>query len=75
MEKFKSENGITLIALAVTVIVMIIISVGLSATMTTNIEMKNYNKFKEDIITLSEATKLYYLNNGASCNGQGINKY
>ena len=64
MEKFKSENGITLIALAVTVIVMIIISVGLSATMTTNIEMKNYNKFKEDIITLSEATKLYYLNNG-----------
>ena len=64
MEKIKSENGITLIALAVTVIVMIIISVGLSATMTTNIEMKNYNKFKEDIITLSEATKLYYLNNG-----------
>ena len=64
MEKIKSENGITLIALAVTVIVMLIISVGITATMTTNIEMKNYNKFKEDIITLSEATKLYYLNNG-----------
>ena len=60
MNKIKNESGITLIALTVTIVVMMILIIGISAVMTTNIEIENYNKVKEDIVALTEAVKLYY---------------
>ena len=63
MNKIKNESGITLIALTVTIVVMMILIIGISAVMTTNIEIENYNKVKEDIVALTEAVKLYYLQN------------
>lgn len=63
MNKIKNESGITLIALTVTIIIMMILIIGISAVMKTNIEIENYNKVKEDIVALTEAVKLYYLQN------------
>ncbi|MGN1326684.1 MAG: hypothetical protein ACI4VQ_01155, partial [Clostridia bacterium] len=64
MRNLKSEKGITMITLVVTIIVMVTLIVTVNASMAPTIELKAYNAIKEDIITLSEEVKLYYLNNG-----------
>lgn len=64
MKNIRNESGITLVALAVTIVVLMILSVSLTASMTTTIEMTRYNKIKEDIIALTEDVKVYYTKNG-----------
>lgn len=64
MKNIRNERGITLVALAVTIVVLMILSVSLTASMTTTIEMTRYNKIKEDIIALTEDVKVYYTKNG-----------
>lgn len=64
MRRLKNENGITLVSLAVTIAVMMILAVTISASLEPTIELKKYNSIKEDIIALTEEIKLYYLENG-----------
>lgn len=59
----KNNKGITLISLVVTIIVMLILAISLTASVTSTIELQEYNKVKEDIINLSEEVKVYYLKN------------
>lgn len=63
MKKTKSNNGITLISLAVTIVIMMILAVSITTSITSTLELEKYNKVKEDIITLSENVKIYYMNN------------
>lgn len=63
MKKAKSNNGITLISLAVTIVIMMILAVSITTSITSTLELEKYNKVKEDIITLSENVKIYYMNN------------
>lgn len=66
MKKTKSNNGITLISLAVTIVVMMILAVSITTSITSTLELEKYNKVKEDIISLSENVKIYYMNNGGT---------
>jgi len=59
----KNNKGITLISLVVTIVVMLILAISLTASVTSTIELQEYNKVKEDIINLSEEVKVYYLEN------------
>lgn len=59
----KNNKGITLISLVVTIVVMLILAISLTASVTSTIELQEYNKVKEDIINLSEEVKVYYLKN------------
>lgn len=65
MKKIKNNRGVTMIALAVTVVILTILAVTLTASMTSTIELKKYNNVKEDIIALSEDIKVYYMKNNA----------
>lgn len=64
MKKMRENQGVTLVALAVTIVVLLILAVTFTASMTSTIELKKYNKVKEDIIALSEEVKVYYVKNG-----------
>lgn len=59
----NNNKGITLISLVVTIVVMLILAISLTASVTSTIELQEYNKVKEDIINLSEEVKVYYLEN------------
>lgn len=59
----NNNKGITLISLVVTIVVMLILAISLTASVTSTIELQEYNKVKEDIINLSEEVKVYYLKN------------
>ena len=63
MKKIKGNKGITLVALAVTIVIMLILAGSITTTFTSTMELEKYNKVKEDIILLSEDVKLYYMNN------------
>lgn len=63
MKKIRDNHGITLISLAVTIVIMMILAVSLTASMTSTIELKKYNSVKEDIIALTEEVKVYYIKN------------
>lgn len=63
MKKTKSNNGITLISLAVTIVIMMILAVSITTSITSTLELEKYDKVKEDIIILSENVKIYYMNN------------
>ena len=45
----KNNKGITLISLVVTIVVMLILAISLTASVTSTIELQEYNKVKEDI--------------------------
>lgn len=64
MKTLKSESGITLLALAVTILIMTILIISFSASMTSTIELKKYNNVKEDIIYLSNEIKQYSISHG-----------
>lgn len=64
MKKIRNNQGITLVSLAITVIVMMILVVGVTMSTTSTMELRKYNDIKQDIIGLSEAVKTYYLENG-----------
>ena len=59
----RNNQGITIISLVVTILVMLILIISLTASITSTIELQEYNKVKEDIIKLSEEIKAYYLKN------------
>lgn len=63
MKKLKDNSGITLVTLVITIVVMMILAMGVTMSTTSTIELKKYNEIKQDIITLSEAVKTYYLEN------------
>lgn len=64
MKKVNSEKGITLTTLVITIVVLMILSFSITASIKSTIETRNYNGVKEDIINLSEEIRVYYLNNG-----------
>lgn len=62
MKKCINNNrGVTLISLSVVIIILMILSVSLTISVKSTIELKEYNSIKEDIISLTEEVKLYYL--------------
>ena len=64
MKKCINNNrGVTLISLSVVIIILMILSVSLTISVKSTIELKEYNSIKEDIISLTEEVKLYYLEN------------
>ena len=63
MKNIRNNNGITLVTLAITIVVMLILTVSITASMKSTIEIKKYNNVKEDIISLSETIKEFYLDN------------
>ncbi len=63
-KNLKSEKGVTLISLVVTIVVMMILVISITSSLSTTTELKRFNEVKEDIVTLTEEVKVYYLNNG-----------
>ena len=57
----KNNMGVTLIALAATIVVLTILSVTLTMSLKSTIELKKYYSTKQDILALSEAVQRYYL--------------
>ena len=62
MQKLKSEKGITLIALAITIVVLSLISVPVLINASKVSGIKRYSLFKSDIDTLREAIDVAYAN-------------
>lgn len=62
MQKLKSEKGITLIALVITVVVLSLISVPVLINASKVSGIKRYSLFKSDIDTLREAIDVAYAN-------------
>lgn len=60
----REEKGITLITLAVTIVIIMILAVSFTANITSTLELEKYNKVKEDVIQLGEEIKIYYLDKG-----------
>lgn len=70
MQKIKKENGITLIALTVTAIVLMIISTPVVVHTTKLTQAKRFTDFRDDIINLTEnISSLYNLNDDISTIG------
>ena len=64
MKAFKKEQGIALISLIITIIVMSVLLVSMTVNFSQTTKLRNFNAVKEDILTLSEAIKEYYVENG-----------
>ena len=64
MKKLKEEKGITLITLAITILIMMILTITLTASLQSTTDLKQYNEIKSDILLLSQEVKNYYLKNG-----------
>ena len=60
MHKIKSEKGITLVVLVITIIALSAISIPVAVNMSGVIELKKYTKFKQDIDRLREAISSVY---------------
>ena len=56
----KKENGITLVALITTIIVLSIVSTPLIFGTNNIIEYKKFSKFKNDLLNLKEAVSNVY---------------
>ena len=56
----KKENGITLVALITTIIVLSIVSTPLILGTNNIIEYKKFSKFKDDLLNLKEAVSNVY---------------
>ena len=70
MQKLKNEKGITLVALAITVFVLSIISVPVLVNMTNINQFDRYAKFKDDIDILRESISIAYHNKSVTDIGQ-----
>ena len=64
MKKVKEERGITLISLTITILVMTVLTVTLTASLNSTTELKRFNEVKSDVLALSQEVKAYYLKNG-----------
>lgn len=62
MQKRKSERGITILVLAITVIVLMLISVPIIVNTTEVTELQKYTYFKADIDRLRESIETVYIN-------------
>ena len=64
MRRIKSEKGITLIELTITIAVLLVLA-GITTTLgiSSILELKDFNAVKSDIIALTEAVQTYYLEN------------
>ena len=64
MRRIKSEKGITLIELTITIAVLLVLA-GITTTLgiSSILELRDFNAVKSDIIALSEAVQTYYLEN------------
>ena len=60
----RSEKGITMIALVITVIIMIIIVSAVSFGAKNGTQLRELNNMYTDILALEEKVALYYLKNG-----------
>lgn len=69
MEKMKNKKGITIIALAITMVVITILAVSVVASIKSTTNLKQYYSVKEDILTISEAVKQYYADNNGDLSG------
>ena len=64
MRRIKSEKGITLIELTITIAVLLVLA-GITTTLgiSSILELRDFNAVKSDIIALTEAVQTYYLEN------------
>ena len=62
MQKIKSEKGITLIVLVITIIVLALINIPVLVNIDSVIEFNRYTDFKDDIDTLRESIDVAYHN-------------
>ena len=60
----KSEKGITMVAIVITIIILLIIVSTVSFSSKNGIDMKNINNMYTDIILLEEKIATYYIKNG-----------
>lgn len=63
MKKLKNDKGVTLVSLAVTIVILTILSISITSSITSTMQLEKYNNVKEDIIYLSENVKTYYMQN------------
>ena len=49
-KNLKSEKGVTLISLVVTIVVMMILVISITSSLSTTTELKRFNEVKEDIL-------------------------
>lgn len=61
----RSENGVTMVALVTTIIIMVILLSVISFSAKNGIEVKKINDMYTDVLLLEEKTSLYYLEHGA----------
>ncbi len=61
MQKIKSEKGVTLVVLMITVIILLLISVPIIVNTTDVQELQRYSYFKSDIDKLREAIETAYM--------------
>ena len=64
MKNLKSSKGITMIELAVTITVMMILVIVTTSNISSTLELRKYYAVKEDIIALTEGVQKYYMENG-----------
>lgn len=73
--KLKSNRGITLAALSITVVLFLIILTAITFSSLSSVRLKQLNNMYSDIINLQEKIDLYYLENGVlPTNGTTISK-
>ena len=62
MRRIKSEKGITLIELIITIAVLLVLA-GITTTLgiSSILELRDFNAVKSEIIALTEAVQTYYL--------------
>ncbi len=73
MKKLKNEKGITMVALAVTIVVLSLISVPIIINTSRIKEFEGYKKLKEDIDTLSESVSTAFFDDDISKVGPTYN--
>lgn len=64
IKKMKSEQGIALITLAITVLLLVIITSTLAINAYTSFQLSNLTKLQSDVETLNDRVAAYFVNNG-----------
>ena len=65
MKNLRNKNGITLLELVITIVVMMILVISITSSISSTLEIKKYYAVKEDIIALTENVQKYYETNGS----------
>lgn len=64
IKNIKEENGITLITLVITVILMVIVTTILATNSYTSLQLSNLTKLQNDIEVLDSRIASYFIENG-----------